>query len=96
MQRRELRTVRQTAPTSREIAGVAVPTAAAMLAWPVTVDLPTAGTAYGLSRNTAYELARSGRFPVQVLHVGSRLRVRTAEILADLGITGETAGREVS
>lgn len=91
---RELRAVRRIAGATDELKA-AVPTAAEMLGWPVTVDVPTAGTAYGMSRNTAYELARAGRFPVDVLRVGARLRVRTAAILADLGVTGESS-REVS
>lgn len=96
MQRRELRTVgRRPATTAVAPSGV-VPTAAEMAGWPVTVDVPTAGSAYGMSRNTAYEMARAGRFPVDVLRVGSRLRVRTAAILADLAISGEPTSRDVS
>lgn len=96
MQRREIRAIRPVGAPAENAGGVAVPTAAQILKWPATVDLPTAGRVYGMSRNTAYGMAKDGRFPVEVLRVGSRLRVRTAAILADLGITAELASREVS
>jgi hypothetical protein len=41
----------------------AVPTAADVLTWPVTVDVPTAGRCFGLGRDVSYELARTGGFP---------------------------------
>jgi hypothetical protein len=34
-----------------------------LLALPVSVDLTTAGRAFGLGRTRAYELARAGQFP---------------------------------
>ncbi|MCO7238411.1 hypothetical protein NH339_04100 [Aeromicrobium sp. CnD17-E] len=57
----------------------------------LTTDLVTAGRAYGMSRNLAYAGARQGSFPVPVLRVGSKYRVRTAHLAADLLQTDETA-----
>ncbi len=57
-----------------------------LLALPLMVDVSTAARALGLSRSTAYELARRGEFPCRVLHVGSSYRVPTAELLRVLGI----------
>lgn len=53
-------------------------------ALPAVVDVPTAGQAYGISERHAYELARRGEFPVPVRALGRLLRVRTADLLADL------------
>lgn len=50
--------------------------------WPVTVDVPTAGRAIGISRSYSYALAERGEFPCRVLRVGSRYRVPTAGIVA--------------
>jgi excisionase family DNA binding protein len=61
-------------------------TLAELLALPLMVDVSTAARALGLSRSTAYELARRGEFPCRVLHVGSCYRVPTAELLRVLGI----------
>lgn len=58
-----------------------------LLALPVTVDVwPTGAEIFGMSRPTAYELARNGQFPVPVIKVGRRYRVSTAEIFKKLGI----------
>ena len=40
------------------------PSVEEVLAWPVTVDVRTAGRAWGMGRDQAYKLAREGRFPV--------------------------------
>jgi hypothetical protein len=58
-----------------------------VLALPVTVDLVTAGRAFGLGRTKAYELAREGGFPCPVLPLGHRLVVTKANLLRALGIT---------
>lgn len=55
-------------------------------ALPAVVDVPTAGRAYGMGTRLAYELAGTGRFPVPVLRFGRLLRVRRADLLADLGL----------
>lgn len=54
---------------------------------PAVVDVPTAGRAYGIGERHAYELARRGEFPVPVRRLGRLLRVRSTDLLADLGIT---------
>jgi hypothetical protein len=55
-----------------------------LLALPATVDVPTAGRFYGLGREASYGHARAGTFPVRVLRLGRLLRVRTADLIADL------------
>jgi hypothetical protein len=50
------------------------------------VDIPTAGRCFKLGRSKAYELARSGKFPVPVLPLGATFCVTRASILAALGI----------
>ncbi|MBQ1052127.1 helix-turn-helix domain-containing protein [Micromonospora sp. C51] len=52
-------------------------------------DVATAGEIFGMSRSSAYELARGDRLPVPVLRVGSRYRVSVAAILAALGVPSE-------
>jgi hypothetical protein len=47
-------------------------------------DLPTAAHIFGLGRALAYELARSGTFPVPVIRAGNRYRIPVAPILAAL------------
>jgi hypothetical protein len=56
-------------------------------------DLPTAAAIFGLSRTVAYELARTGGFPVPVIRAGTRYRVPVAAILHTLRLdtTGHTA-----
>jgi predicted DNA-binding transcriptional regulator AlpA len=49
--------------------------------WPATVDVPTAGKAFGISRSHAYELVKRGQFPAKVIQVGSRYRVITESII---------------
>jgi predicted DNA-binding transcriptional regulator AlpA len=61
-------------------------TLAELLALPLMVDVSTAARALGLSRSTGYDLARRGKFPCRVLHVGSSYSVPTAELLRVLGI----------
>ncbi|WP_428963006.1 helix-turn-helix domain-containing protein [Micromonospora fluostatini] len=52
-------------------------------------DIATVGEIFGLSRSSAYELARRDRLPAPVLRVGSRYRVSVAAILAALGVPNE-------
>jgi hypothetical protein len=49
-----------------------------------TTDVVTAGQILGLSRNSAYTLARQGRFPVPVIKAGAQYRVPVAGLLAAL------------
>jgi predicted DNA-binding transcriptional regulator AlpA len=67
------------------------PTAEEIRSWPVTVDIQTAGRAWGIGRDQAYRLAREGRFPVPVLRLGRYLRVTRAAVLEALGIEGATS-----
>jgi hypothetical protein len=62
-------------------------TEADVLALPLTVDLPTAGRAFGMSRDSTYRHARAGEFPVPVVRVGRGYRVTRAALLTALGIT---------
>ncbi|MEV4826836.1 helix-turn-helix domain-containing protein [Micromonospora sp. NPDC049257] len=52
-------------------------------------DVATVGEIFGMSRSSAYELARRDRLPVPVLRVGSRYRVSVAAILAALGVCSD-------
>jgi hypothetical protein len=62
-----------------------------VLALPVVVDVPTAGRVYGIGQRHAYELARRDEFPVPVLRLGRLLRVRRADLLADLALDSSEA-----
>lgn len=62
------------------------PTVDEIRAWPVTVDIQTAGSAFGIGRDQAYRLAHDGSFPVPVLRLGRYLRVTRASVLNALGI----------
>jgi predicted DNA-binding transcriptional regulator AlpA len=64
-----------------------VPTPDDIRSWPVTIDVPTAGRAFGIGRDESYRLAREGRFPVPVLHLGRYLRVTRASVLTALGVS---------
>lgn len=59
-----------------------------LLALPATVNVTTAGRALGIGRDKAYELIRTGNFPVRVLSLGETVRVPTAELWRALGVTG--------
>jgi hypothetical protein len=56
-----------------------------LLALPVSVDLVTAGRAFGLGRTKAFELAQTGEFPCPVIRVGLRYRVPRSGLLEALG-----------
>lgn len=64
-----------------------VPTPDEIRSWPATVDVPTAGRAFGLGRDESYRLARVGGFPVPVLRLGRFLRVTRGALLNALEIT---------
>lgn len=55
-------------------------------ALPVSVDLTTAGRAFGIGRTKAFELARQGKFPCRVLRVGEKYRVPRSALFEALGI----------
>jgi hypothetical protein len=71
---------------------VEVPTVEEILAFPVTVDVPTAGRCFGLGKDASYDHARLGDFPVPVLKLGRSLRVTRASLLEALGISEPTVG----
>jgi hypothetical protein len=66
-----------------------------VLALGTTTDVVTAGHILGLSRNTAYRLARLGQFPVPVLRAGAQYRVPVAALLAALHITGKASSAPI-
>lgn len=55
-------------------------TTADVLALPATVDVCTAGRAFGLGRTVSYRLAKSGQFPCKVVRAGASYRVVTADL----------------
>jgi predicted DNA-binding transcriptional regulator AlpA len=61
------------------------PTIDEIRTWPATVDPPTGGSPFGISRSYSYELIKRGEFPAKVIKVGGKYRVVTASILAVLG-----------
>lgn len=66
-----------------------------VLALPATVDLVTGARAFGIGRTVAYERARAGEFPCEVIRVGSSYRVITADLQRKLQVapqTGDGAG----
>jgi hypothetical protein len=65
-------------------------------ALPAAVDLVTGGKAFGMGRTKSYQLAREGQFPVPVLRLGGAYRVRTADLLAKLGIEAPAAGNDAA
>ncbi|WNM34970.1 helix-turn-helix domain-containing protein [Streptomyces sp. Li-HN-5-11] len=60
-----------------------------LLSLPVTVDVETAGRAFGVGRTVAYRMVRDGEFPVPVLRVGNKYRVSSAELWRALGVAPE-------
>ena len=54
-------------------------------------NVATAGAIFGLHRSVAYDLAKSGTFPVPVLRIGNRYRVPVAAILTALHLPVEPA-----
>jgi hypothetical protein len=63
-------------------------------ALPAAVNIPTAGRCFNLGRSKAYELARTGKFPVPVLPLGATFCATRASILACLGIEDVPAATE--
>jgi hypothetical protein len=62
-----------------------------LLRLPVSVDLTTAGRAFGLGRTRSFELAKANNFPCRVLRVGGepggmKYRVPRSAIFEALGI----------
>lgn len=63
-----------------------------VLEGPVSFDIVTAGRAFGLSREKAYDLAAAGEFPCPVLRIGRRWIVPRAGLLKALGIEDKATG----
>jgi len=57
-----------------------------LIALPVAVDLRTAARALGITESRAYELARSGEFPVPLRRYGREWRASRASILRELDL----------
>jgi predicted DNA-binding transcriptional regulator AlpA len=53
------------------------------------IDLLEAAAPLEIGRSTAYTLAQRGDFPVEVLKIGGRLKVRTADLRRYLGLPDE-------
>lgn len=66
------------------------PTAAEILAWPPTVDIPTAAPAFGLSPSSGYYIARNGNFPAKVIRAGKHYRVITSSVWDVLGLSPDS------
>lgn len=68
-----------------------------VLALPATVNVVTAARALGIGHNKAYDLIKTGQFPVRTLSMGSTVRVPTAALWEALGVgslrRGTSAGR---
>ena len=47
---------------------------------------PEAADHLGIGRTVAYRMAREGTFPIEVLEVGGRLKVRTADLRRYVGL----------
>jgi predicted DNA-binding transcriptional regulator AlpA len=77
--RRRTRTPRRVDPEERRLW-----TIEEIRALGATTDVVTAGEILGLSRNTAYTLARRGTFPIPVIKAGAKYRVPVTAILAAL------------
>ena len=56
-----------------------------------TTDLITAGSVLGIGRSTAYQLARTGQFPVPVTRAGRRYLVGVPHLLRAIGATDTPA-----
>jgi hypothetical protein len=65
-------------------------------ALPPVVDLVTAAAALGVGRTTAYELARSGRWPTPIFRLGGRIKVPTVPLLELLGVSTGAAADPVA
>ncbi|WP_019204564.1 hypothetical protein [Tsukamurella sp. 1534] len=53
----------------------------------LTVDVPTAGRAFGLGKSQSYVYAEQGKFPFRVHQIGHRKAVATADLRAALGLS---------
>ena len=77
--------------TSDQPAGDMTWTAERIRALGLVTDIATAAQIFGLSRATAYDLAKREQFPVAVLKFGIRYRVPVAAILQALHLPADNA-----
>jgi hypothetical protein len=82
-------TGRRRAMTNNPAHGSGAWTPARIRALGAVTDVATAGAIFGLSRNTAYTLARDGHFPTPVLRFGRQYRIAVPAILAALGLPAD-------
>jgi hypothetical protein len=61
-----------------------------LFALPVSVDIVTAGRAFGLGRTKAHELARAGDFPCRIMRLGNRYRASRSAIFEALDMDPAT------
>lgn len=62
-----------------------------LLKMPPTINIETAGRAFGIGRRKSYELLRRGHFPCKVIKVGSQrvgYKAVTADLLRVLSVEG--------
>jgi hypothetical protein len=52
----------------------------------ITTDVETAAAALGIGRTKAYEMAKSGQFPVKLIRVGRRYIVPVPALLDLVGV----------
>lgn len=71
-------------PAGPETPGASTSNTADLKALGATTDVVTAGKFLGISRTTAYQLARRGAFPLPLIRVGAQYRVPTAALIAAL------------
>lgn len=67
-----------------------------LLAIPVSVPLAVAARPFGLGRNTAYDLAKTGKFPCPVIRVGERYRVNRAALYEALAFDPVEAAKRLA
>jgi hypothetical protein len=58
-----------------------------LLALPVSMDIVTAGRAFGFGKNKSRELARTDEFPCAVKRFGGKYLVTRTALFGALGIT---------
>jgi hypothetical protein len=55
----------------------------------LTTDLPTAAQIIGIGRSLAYDLAKTGQFPVRILRIRGRVLVPVPDLLRYVGASSE-------
>jgi hypothetical protein len=59
----------------------------------LTTDLPAAAQIIGIGRTLAYDLAKTGQFPVRVLRIGGRVIVPVPDPLRYVGVSPDDGGK---